>query len=284
MKQFDRQYRLAAGPAGSTAFEVGATTPESPTALHIRFEVDKCDTETPNTATISLWNLNPEQLAVLNEKDCVVTLRAGYGSNMPLIFVGTVTYVETSLDAGDRETYLELADGRIELRDSYVSLSYSGVINTKKVIEDVAADMGIPLSFSYNAQFHDLPAGFSYIGPGRVALDKACASSELQWSIHNGILQVKMMRDTMTRQVYLLDPDSGLLHIPKKINYGEDSKKSGDQFGYEIEYLLNGAIGIGDYIRLESKVVKGYFRIKSLGLRGDNLEGDWMCTAKLIEA
>ena len=283
MKQFDRQYRLAAGPAGGTGFEVGATTPESPTALHIRFTVDKCDTETPNIATISLWNLNPEQLAILNENDCVVTLRAGYGSNMPLLFIGTVTYIETSLDGGDRETYFELADGRVELRDSYVSLSYSGVINTKKIIEDVAAEMGATVSFSYNAQYADLPAGFSFVGLGRVALDKACASSDLQWTIQNGILQVKMLRDTMTRQVFLLNPESGLLSIPKKINYGKDSVDDVDQSGYEVEYLLNGAIGIGDYIRLESKIVKGYFRIKSLELRGDNLEDDWICTAKLIE-
>jgi len=204
--------------------------------------------------------------------------------NMPLIFVGAVTYVETSLDAGDRETYIELVDGRIELRDCYVSLSYSGVINTKKIIQDVAADMGITVSFSYNAEFADLPNGFSFIGHGHVALDKACATSGLQWAIQDGILQVKMERDTMTKQVYLIDPDSGLLSIPKKINYGEDISKDGDQYGYEIEYLLNGAIGISDYIRLESKVVKGYFRLKTLELRGDNLEGDWMCRAKVIAA
>ena len=284
MKQFDRQYRLAAGPAGGVGFEVGRTIPESPTALHIRFIVDKCDTETPNTATISLWNLNPEQLAILNEKDCVVTLKAGYDQHIPQIFIGTVTYIETSLDGGDRETYLELADGRVELRDSYISLSYSGVINTKKIIEDVAAQMGITVSFSYNAEFVDLPNSFSFIGLGRIALDKACASSGLQWAIQDGILQIRMIHDTMTRQVYLLNPKSGLLSIPKKINYGRDETNAEDQTGYTVEYLLNGAIGIGDYIRLESKVVKDYFQIKSLELRGDNIEGDWMCSAKLIKA
>ena len=284
MKNFDRQYRLAAGPAGGAGFEVGATTPESPTALHIRFMVDKCDAEAPNMGIVSLWNLNPEQLAILNERDCLVTLRAGYQRHLPLVFVGTVTYIETSLDVGDRETYMELADGRVELRDSYVSLSYAGKINTKKIIEDVAADMGVAVSFSYNAEFADLPNGFSFVGPGRVALDKACASTSLQWAIQNGVLQVKRKRDTMTREVYLLSPETGLLGIPKKITYGEDAAAHGDQSGYEVEYFLNGAIGIGDFIRLESMIVKGYFRMKSVEMRGDNLEGDWICTAKLIHA
>lgn len=283
MKQFDRQYRFAAGPAGGKGFEIGATTLESPTAMHINFSVEKADTETPNTSKISLWNLNPEHLAILNEKDCVVTLRAGYDTLMTLVFVGTVTYISTELDGADRETAMEVADGRVELRDSYVSLSYTGKINTKKIIEDTAMEMGVTVTFSYNAQFADLPNGFSYIGPGRVALDKACASSGLQWQIQNGILQVKMKRDTMTREVYLLSPDSGLLGIPKRITFGEDGSGADDQKGWEVEYLLNGAIGIGDYVRLESKTIKGYFRVRSIEMSGDNIEGDWKCVAKLLE-
>ena len=55
MLLFDRQYRFAAG-----GFEVGRTTPGQPTALRIKFTIEKADTETPNTARISLWNLNRE--------------------------------------------------------------------------------------------------------------------------------------------------------------------------------------------------------------------------------
>ena len=283
MVQFDRQYRFSAGPAGGSGFEIGTTTPESPTALHIKFSIEKADTETPNTSNISLWNLNPEHLVILNQKDCVVTLRAGYDNTMTLIFVGVVTHIETTLDGGDRETVIELTDGRIELRDTYVALSYSGIINTRKIIEDIAANMGVTLTFSYNAQFVNLENGFSFIGHGRTALDKACASSDLTWQIHNGVLQVKAKGDTMTQQGYLLSTDSGLIGIPKKITYGDDGTGVGEKTGWEVEYLMNGAIVIGDLIRLESKVVTGYFRILTIEMDGDNLEGDWSCTARLIE-
>jgi len=284
VKQFDRQYRFSAGKSGGEGFEVGADSPENPTALHIHFRIEKCDTETPNTAVISLWNLNPEQLAILNEEDCLITLRAGYAGNMALIFVGTVIFVSTELDGADRETKIEAVDGRVELRDSYVSLSYCGLINTKKIIEDTAANMGIPLTCSYNAQFANLPNGFSCIGPGRVALDKACASTGLRWQIQNGVMQVKVKDDTMNREVYVLSPDTGLIGIPKKINFGKDAENSEDQSGFEVEYLLNGAIGVGDYVRLESKAAQGYFRVRSVEMDGDNIEGSWMCAARLIEA
>ena len=285
MTNFDRQYRLSAGQAGKpTGFEVGATTPESPIALHISFSIEKADTETPNTSKISVWNISKEHLNILNEKDCLVTLRAGYGNHMPLIFVGTITNIVTSLDGADRETEIEAADGRVPLRDTFLALSYNGVVLNKQVIDDIAVQMGVTLTYSYNAQFVDFPNGFSFTGPARTALDKACASSGLSWQIQNGVLQVKMQRDTMSREVYLLSPDTGLIEIPKKITISADDEGAGDMPGLEVRYFLNGAINIGDYIRLESKVAQGYFRVHSVAMDGDNLEGDWLCTAQLLQA
>ncbi|MDR1558713.1 MAG: hypothetical protein LBS84_03250 [Clostridiales bacterium] len=286
MKQFDRQYRFSAN-----GFTVGETSRRQPTAMHIKFAVEKADTEAPNSAKISLWNLSPEHLSILNQKDCLVTLKAGYGGMMPLIFVGTISYISTELEGADRKTEMEVVDGRVELRDTFVTLSYSGKINSRKIIQDIAGEMGITVTFSYNAVFYDFPNGFACVCSARTALDKACTSSALQWQIQNGILQIKMRYDTMTREVFVLAADSGLIGVPKKIMISPegvmlDPDGSGDEErpGYEAEYLLNGAIGIGDYVRLESKTAQGYFRIHSIVMDGDNLEGDWMCTARLVEA
>ena len=276
---FDRQYRFGFG-----GFEVGGSTPAQPTALRIHFAVQKADTETPNTARISLWNLSPEQVAALNEKDCHAVLRAGYGNHMPLIFSGTITYVKTLMDGADRETVMEICDGRVPLRETYCSLSYAGVVNARTVIDDIAGDMELPVTYSYNAAFADFPNGFSFIGPGRVGLDKACATSGLQWRICNGVLQVKRERDTMDREAYLLSPDSGLLGIPRNILVAPEGYGLDEQQGVEVEYLLNGAIGIGDFVRVESRDIQGFYRVKWLELAGDSIRGAWKCTAKLIGA
>ena len=289
MKQFDRQYRFAAG-RGNSGFEVGKTTLGSPAALHINFNVEKADTETPNSSRISLWNLNHTQLAVLNEKDCPVMLRAGYGNIMPIIFIGTVSYIYTELDGADRETVIELIDGRVELRDTFVSLSYSGSINSKIILQAIAGEMGTPVTFSYNAKFYDFPNGFSYVGSVRTALDKACSSSGLQWQIQNGILQIKNRNDVMAKNVFVLSPETGLINIPKKVmisadgfSADTDGQSSQEKIGYEVEYLLNGAIGISDFVKLESKIATGYFRVHTIDMQGNNIEGDWLCMASLIE-
>ena len=117
---FDRQYRLAAGPAGGAGFEVGETSKAQPVALHVNFSLQKSDLETQNTGRVTLWNLNPSQLAVLNEKDCVVSLKAGYGSKLALIFAGIVSYVSTTIDSADRKTEIEVIDNLVEIRDTYV--------------------------------------------------------------------------------------------------------------------------------------------------------------------
>jgi hypothetical protein len=278
-EQWDRQYRFAAGRAGSVGFEIGTA---APTALHIEFSIQKADVESANTAKITLWNLNNAHLAMLNEKDCVVTLKAGYGSQMPLIFVGVITHIETIPDSADRMTEIEAIDGRIELRDTYVSLSYNGNIGTKTVMQDIARQRGVTVTFSYNADFGFLYS-FAYIGAAKGALDKACALSGLMWEIQNGILQIKRRGDTMNREVFVLSADSGLIGIPKKLTEGAQNEADQNKQGWNVNFFLNGAVGVGDYIKVESKIVTGFFRVHTIELNGDNEVGDWLCTAKIYE-
>ena len=54
MENFDRQYRLAAGKAGSAGFEIGS----GKRPLHVSFSVEKADTSSQNTAKVTIWNLS----------------------------------------------------------------------------------------------------------------------------------------------------------------------------------------------------------------------------------
>ena len=280
---FDRQYRLAAGPAGGAGFEVGDTSKSQPVALHVNFSLQKSDLETQNTGRVTLWNLNPSQLAVLNEKDCVVSLKAGYGSKLALIFAGIVSYVSTTIDSADRKTEIEVIDNLVEIRDTYVSVSYNGTVNWKTIFDDVAAQMGVAVSYSYNAEFVDISNGFSFVGLARDIMTKGCKCCNLSWSIQNGVMQVKKPGDVMSREVYVLSPDTGLLGIPARVVITQDEATGKNTLGWDVEYFLNGAINIDDYVKLESETVTGYFRVYSLEISGDNVSGDWICKARLLE-
>lgn len=277
---FDRQYRLSAGQAGQTGFEIGG---ETPVPLHVSFSVQRTDLTSPNTAKVSIWNLNDQHIAELNKDDCIVILKAGYGGTMPLIFTGFVTYATTSPDGADRCTEVELVDNRVELRDTFVSLSYAGLINAKKLIDDIAAQMGVAVVYSYNAEFVDLPNGFSFVGKASDVLEKSCTSSNLVWSMQNGVLQVKKPGDVMSQSAYLISADTGLVGIPKRVLVAGDKNSSVAKHGWDIEYLMNAAINIDDYVKLETKTVSGFFRVYSLEIEGDNVNGVWQCKARLLE-
>ena len=277
MKNWDRQYRLSAGQAGSKGFEVG----NGDRPLHVSFSCERADTDSANSAKVSLWNLSPEHLAELNKDDCIVVLRAGYGSVMPLIFTGIVTFAKTKQDGSDVVTEIELVDNRIELRDTFVSVSYSGTVNCKTLIQDTADQMGLTVSFSYNAEFKDIPNGYSYVGSASNVLTKACSTSGLVWSINNGVLQIKKPKDTMNREVYELSAETGLIGMPQRVQISDEA--DGYEYGWDVEFLMNAAINIDDYVYLNSIHVRGYFRVYSIEIEGDNYEGSWTCTARLFE-
>ena len=291
MNNFDRQYRLSAGVPGRKGFEVGSTDFSHKTALHISFSIEKSDTESSNTGKIILWNLSPAQLATLNLQDCEVILKAGYGTVMPLAFVGNITNAITDLDGADTMTEIEAVDSRVALRDTYISVSYKGIVSTKKILMDVAEQMGVPVVFSQKAEFVNLKNGFSYVGAARNALKKACSSNGLVWSLQNGVLQVKKPNEPISTRAFLLSAETGLIGIPKRLTKASEtsSKDNGNktvraaQTGWQVRYFMNAAINVNDYVRLESKVATGDFRVSKLTIDGDNIEGEWTCTAELLE-
>lgn len=282
-ENFNRQYRLSAGSAGATGFEIGETSASQPVPLHIEFSIQKSDLETQNTGRVTVWNLNKAELAVLEENDCCVTLRAGYGSRLSLIFSGIVNYATTTIDSADRKTEIEVVDNLIEIRDTYVAVSYKGTVNWKTIFNDVASQMGVAVSYSYNATFSDISNGYSFVGLARDIMTKGCKCCGLSWSLQNGVMQVKKPGDTMSREVYVLSPDTGLLGIPARVVITQDEDTGQNTLGWDVEYFLNGAINIDDYVRLESSTVTGYFRVYSLEMSGDNVSGDWICKARLLE-
>ena len=280
MKNFDRQYRMSAGPPGSVGFEIGGT---SPYALHISFSVQKQELESSNTAKVQVWNLNKKNLATLEAENCFLLLKAGYGNTLPVILSGTVSHTSTRKDGSDMLTEIEVVDGLMEVRDTWVSMSYAGLVNTKKILDDTAAQMGLTVTYSYNATFADIPNGFSFVGQAKNALSKACAVSGLEWSIQNGVLQIKKPGDVMNREVYVIGPETGLIEIPERVQISSSDDAGTPQMGYDLVYLLNGAIGVGDYVQVQSKYLTGFFRVYSLEIDGDNLSGAWQCKARVLE-
>ena len=275
-----RTYVMRCGKMKKKGFEIGNIDSPTQDCLHVSFSVEKSSAESPNNAKVQIWNLSPKNLSILESKDCIVELKAGYGNNRSLILVGNVSSAITTLDGADRFTELEVVDGLVELRDTNISVSLNGKVNCKAVYNKIAAAMGISVRFASDLSFKTLPNGFSYVGKAKGALQKMAKFCGHKWSIQNQVLQITRPGRPITTKGYLLSPDTGLINIPKRITIG-----SGDEAktGWEVEYLLNGAIGVNDIVNLKSSVASGYFLVHKVTIDGDNMEGDWICTAQLMK-
>lgn len=281
-RNFLRTYTMKCGKPGKTGFEIGNLHGLKETVLHISFSIEKSDAEAANSAKVQIWNLSDQNLSILDGKDCVVELKAGYEGNNTLIAVGNVTSVTTVPDNADRMTELEVVDGRVALRDTIISVSFNGAVNCKEVYQYLAEQMGVSIVFAKDLDYVILPNGFSFVGKARTALQKLAKCCGHSWTMQNQILQITWPGKPMAVRGYLLNSDTGLLDIPKRITIGAASGKD-SQIGWEVEYFLNGTIGVNDIIQLESSTVRGYFRVQKVTIDGDNMEGDWICTAQILE-
>jgi len=282
-ENFMRTYILRCGKIGSSGFEIGNLKSSAETALHISFSIEKSDEEAANTAKVQIWNLSDQNLKILDTKDCIVELKAGYGGNNALVLVGNITSVATSFDNADRLTEIEVVDGRVELRDTNMTVSFHGAVNCQEVYQYIANQMGFSIIFAEDLSYKTLPNGFSFVGKARTALQKLANCCNHSWTIQNQVIQVTWPGKPVSTKGYLLSSNTGLISIPKRITIGSDTKKKKAQTGWEVEYLLNGAIGVNDIVQIKSNVTSGYFRVHKVTFDGDNMEGDWICTAQLLE-
>lgn len=287
MDNFDRQYRAVIGQRGSAGVELGGAVGESGMPLHISFDIEKGNKESGNTATVKFWNLSPETIAEIKQKNAVLELCAGYGGNLPLILSGDISTSETVPDGADRVTTIEVVDGLAAVRDSYMSVSYEKGITGIMVLQGAADSMGLSTVVSAEASElltqKILTNGYSFVGQSKNSLQKICDTCGCAWSIQNGILQVVKKGEAVSPNVYVLNAQSGLLDIPKELTENGAESEGGAKKGYEARYFLNGAIGVDDLVMLESGAVSGIFKVESVSMSGDNFEGEWTCTAKLVE-
>lgn len=275
-----RTYTMRCGKMGSEGFMIGNTESPEQDCLHVSFSVEKSSSDSPNNAKVQIWNLSPENLSILESKDCIVELKAGYGNNNALILVGNVSSAITTLDGADKMTELEVVDGLVELRDTDISVSLNGEVDCKTVYEKIADEMGVSVIFADDLSFVVLPNGFSYVGRAKGALQKLAECCGHAWSIQNQVLQITWPGRAIDVKGYLLSSNTGLINVPKRINIGSGEET---KTGWEIEYLLNGAIGVNDIVQIDSKIASGYFLVHKVTIDGDNMEGDWVCTAQVLK-
>lgn len=297
MEIWNRQYRVRIGKNSSVGREIGKPNEDTGRAIRCSFSCEVGDSSSSNTGKITLWNLSDETLRLLEQEDCLIELRAGYGDDLPVLMGGSLTYFETDTNGADQQTTIEFVDSFTSARDTTLSLSYSGSVNGEKIVRDAAQEMGCEVKFSPNAKLIDFK-NFAFVGTGKTLIGRVCDRSKLRWSVQNGIIQICALDEPLTMAAYVLSADSGMIGSPKPVfeSASTSSKSSSGgqkatsnttkrkaKKGIEVTYSLNGHIQIDDYVKVESRKYKGNYRASKIKFSGDTEGDDWQCVGQFVE-
>lgn len=264
---FDRAYRLRFGKIGEQGKEI--------TSLRVAFQIEKSNDSGANTASISVWNLSPESISLLQQDDIQVNLECGYGSTIGLVFSGNDILLNVRRSLPDVITEIRSQDGGEQLRTQVVSLGFEpGALFQDVVRSLISQFQNLTISDVDMAKLSQdgLPQGLIATGKAQKFLDDLLKSKGYEWSVQDG--EIRVVEDTAVTDdsAVLLNYKTGLVGSPTKT-----------KDGVNVTCLLNPRIRPYRLLQLESNEtpgVSGVYKVDKVTHRGDSWGKDWYTTAE----
>lgn len=241
------------------------------TDLRVRFKVKKNGGTEPNTAEVTITNLN----IPIQKKGVKFILQAGYEDvGISQLFIGDVRTADRVRDGADWNTTLKSGDGERAFRHARVNESFAPGVKIPDVVKTVAGKLGLSLGNldqkipNITGQFNQ---GYVAHGPASVELGKALAAAGYQYSIQDEQLQILKADEGTALMIPDLSPQSGLIGSPE---FGTPEKKGAKPL-LKVRCLLNGNIKLKCQVFVRSSRHNGPVRVEHLEHTGDTAGGDW---------
>ncbi len=244
------------------------------TSLDITFDVSRSLGATPNTCEITVFNLSEDQRKQIDNHLVNITLEAGYNGENTLIFSGDLRQAISTRNGPDIVTTLSSGDGEKKHRTKRVAKSFGPKTSIDVVIKECAKAMGVGVGNLSSLKSTEFPkAGATFpcgtVLDGNVAeeLRQILRSIGWEYSVQNNALQLLPRRQALLGRALLIrdEPNTGLLGTP---NVGSDGNVT-------LNTLLLPDIFPGRRITIETKDIKGTFRVKKADYKGDVAGDDW---------
>lgn len=252
-------------------------TPSGDKEIHnisMRGRITRKMSETGSSAKISIANLSREDVEYLTtyvspyvnqSKRKRINIFAGYESTgAAQIFSGDIY---SALPEGLPDTWLNI-EAKTEFfnQQNIITFSTSNT-NTKNIATNVANQLGVNLVWRSKSQ--KLIDAFNFVGAKAKLLYKLNLADNIRAFIDNGNLYVidkdeeppqeennNTSQTSTTKKsgfIKYITPDSGLIGLPQP-----------DEYGVKIKILLDPAVQLGDWFKLESKrlpIVNGFYQV-----------------------
>ncbi len=274
MRLFKRtvELQIATPPVGEfVQFQTTTTIRD----LRVRFNIEKHTGKEPNSSTITIHNLSPDNMAAFVEKPLHTKLYAGYGGNNDLIYSGDLVWGKSSQPDGVTwETELQFGDGQRAYKHARSNRSFKAGTSIKTVLKDVAGSMGltIPSNVAEAKEFaKQFVTGVSIEGPSQREMTRLSGMAGHGWSQQNGRLQILKENGVTFVEAHRVAEDTGMIGTPELSPPTEAGKRP----VLKVSMYLAGKINAGDPIDMQARKIKGLYKVQRINHDGDSEGKSW---------
>lgn len=242
--------------------------------LHIEFDVPFDDDASPNESIVRIYNLTQDTISRIKRND-VLTINAGYEGDVGLLLSGRVSYVSTRKEGPDKVTTIYVLDGPDLAGMKIEEKAYAPGVTGRTILNDLIPMLKVPIGAIRLPTNKVYLEGYTVSGSIVDHCEEVARDCGAAFYINRGKLYVRPLTDGDDAR-FVLRSDTGLIGSPEYFEEDDGMK------GYHIECLLQHRITTASIIDLQSKFVKGRFRVR----RGSHIcnMDTFMTTAEVIES
>ena len=283
--QKNRVYELIVGDSRSgEAFKIAND-------LQVTFDISKSinNKKRTNSAAIEIYNLNPDQIKLLDTDYPAASFSVGYldTGSIKRIFGGQVNHVSTRKNGADIITQLQIGSGYTDLNHEVLS----EIVPPGKTVKEVAETLRKALPGVSRGVYNgtnlnnEILYGYPLMGSPKEMLDQLADKYALDWQLDDDVLYVKnndRANNENFNQAYVISAYTGLIENAYRVS-GDRKRSKKDKAkkpGIQMKILLNPDINAGDIIRLEDTYITGWFRVDSLRHTGGWRSRAWYTEIK----
>lgn len=257
--KFGRAFHLVAQT--TTGLTVSMELPFS-----IEFDITRNVFSSTNVAQIRIFNLAPNtrnslRKNVIDLDDIrTVTLRAGYGENLPVVFTGNITQAWSVRENNvNFVTQIESFDGGFAFATGITSQNFQAGTSMETVLRSLIEDLpGVTLgAIGDGYDFSIGPRGDTYSGNTAQLLTELTNG---QFYVDNGKAYILGNSECVQGQIELIDASTGLIGTPLR-----------EQSFISLDLIFEPRVSCGQLINLRSGTdvtFNGEYKVASVKHRG----------------
>lgn len=207
------------------------------------FNTKQNDEQSPNSATIRIYNLKDETANQIQKEFTQVILNAGYVDGAyGTIFNGTIRQVRRGRE-NNIDKYLDIlaADGDVGYNYGFCSGSFGKGSTPKQRVDEAKSKLGLKGGNVLDFTGGILPRGKVMFGMARAAMRIEADSQNASWSMQNGQLQMLPLTGYLKGEAVVLNSQTGMIGLPEQTEQG-----------VVVKTLLDPKIRVGGQVKINN--------------------------------